>query len=135
MTNYQMLLATSGFDTEVLEIRAREMYCESVPSATIWTHLDWYKLPFATKERWILEETQSLAASASRTTSFAEFISSASSKEKKRVYSNVLKKTSESQKKVVAAAKAASPCSCSALHQAFETAQRSAQRSQPSEGR
>jgi len=43
-----------------------------------------------------------------RTTSFAEFISSASSKEKKRVYADVLKKTSESQKSIVAAAKAAS---------------------------
>lgn len=45
---------------------------------------------------------------APRTTSFAEFISSASSKEKKRVYADVLKKTSESQKSVVAAAKEAS---------------------------
>ena len=44
----------------------------------------------------------------SRTTSFSEFIASASSKEKKRVYSDVLKKTSESQKNVLAAAKVAS---------------------------
>jgi len=44
----------------------------------------------------------------SRKTSFAEFISGAPSKEKKRVYSDVLKKTSESQKNVMAAAKAAS---------------------------
>jgi len=46
--------------------------------------------------------------STSRTTSFAEFISSAPSKEKKRVYGGVLKKTSESQKNVIDAAKAAS---------------------------
>lgn len=39
-----------------------------------------------------------------RSTSFAEFISSASSGEKKRVYADVLKKTSESQRGVVAAA-------------------------------
>jgi hypothetical protein len=45
---------------------------------------------------------------ATRKTSFSEFISSASSKEKKRVYSVVLEKTSESQKSIVAAAKAKS---------------------------
>ena len=39
-----------------------------------------------------------------RSTSFAEFISSASSGEKKRVYADVLKKTSESQRAIVAAA-------------------------------
>lgn len=39
-----------------------------------------------------------------RSTAFAEFISSASSGEKKRVYADVLKKTSESQRGIVAAA-------------------------------
>jgi hypothetical protein len=39
-----------------------------------------------------------------RTTSFSEFISGASSKEKKRVYADVLKLTTESQKGVIKAA-------------------------------
>ncbi|WP_162845985.1 hypothetical protein [Seongchinamella sediminis] len=39
-----------------------------------------------------------------RTTAFAAFISSAPSSEKKRVYGDVLKKTTESQRNVVAAA-------------------------------
>ena len=58
MTNYEMLLATSGSDTDAIELKAQEIYCEET-ACDMDVRDYWDSLPVATKEHWVLKAINS----------------------------------------------------------------------------
>lgn len=58
MTNYEMLLATSGSDTDALELIAWEIYCEDT-KGDMDVRDDWCSLSVGMKEHWVLKAINS----------------------------------------------------------------------------